>query len=153
HLSLLAYLGSAFDRVLAVRTNFYFGPESLQPISDEHVRYLRHEIAAFAPDLIFSVNRYGLAEQVLAAVHPDVRVLTAFLDYYDRVGDDMHQYGPRDLVWGTGNQRIRAAYLRKYAGRLRPEQVVHTLWGADHNLFYPRGVARDTGIIFVGTPF
>jgi hypothetical protein len=153
HKTMLAYLGAAFERVLAVRANAFFHEWSHRPYSEGHLAYLREAVRAFAPDLLFSVNRAGLCEQALAAVRPDVKAMTVFVDYYDRLDDSMHQYGPRDLIWGTGTDRVRREYLRKYAARLRPEQVIHTLWGVDHHLFYPREVERCTGIIFVGTPF
>jgi hypothetical protein len=153
HKTMLAYLGAAFERVLAVRANAFFHEWSHRPRSEEHVAYVREEVRAFAPDLVFSINRAGLCERALADVGPAVKALTVFVDYYDRLDDSMHQYWPRDLIWGTGTARVRGEYLRKYSGRLRPEQVVHTLWGVDHNLFYPRELERDTGIVFVGTPF
>ena len=108
---------------------------------------------AFAPDLVFSINRAGLADEALAVLDPAVKVITLFVDYYDRLDDSMHRYGPRDLVWATGTARMRSAYLAKYAARLKPQQVIHTLWGVDHNLFHPRDLPRQTGIVFVGTPF
>jgi spore maturation protein CgeB len=153
HKTMLAYCGAAFERVRAIRANAFFHPWSHRPCSAEHLACVRREIQAFAPDLIFSINRAGLAEQALAGVHPAVKAITVFVDYYDRLDDSMHQYGPRDLVWGTGTPRMRAAYLSKYAGRLRPEQAIHTLWGVDHHLFYPHHTPRTTDIVFVGTPF
>jgi spore maturation protein CgeB len=150
---MLAYCGAAFERVLAIRANAFFHPWSHHPRSEEHLACVREQIRAFAPDLIFSINRAGLDARALTGVHPDVKVITVFVDYYDRLHDGMHQYGPRDLVWGTGTARVRAEYLRKYSARLRPEQTVHTAWGVDHDLFRPRDVERHTGIIFVGTPF
>jgi spore maturation protein CgeB len=153
HQSMLAYCGFAFDRVLAIRTNAFFHAWSHRPLSERHLRHVQGEIAAFAPDLVFSINRAGLNEQALAGIHPAAQAITVFVDYYDRIDDSMHQYGSRDLIWGTGNRTIRTEYLRKYSGRLRPEQTIHTLWGVDHSLFYPGDKERDTDIIFVGTPF
>jgi hypothetical protein len=153
HKTMLAYLGSAFEQVLAVRANTFFHPWSHRPLTEDHLPYLQREIAAFAPDLVFSINRAGLCEQALSGIHPEVKRISVFVDYYDRMDDSMHQYGPRDLIWGTGTQTIRTEYLRKYSSRLRPEQVIHTLWGVDHNLFHLHDVPRSTGIIFVGTPF
>jgi spore maturation protein CgeB len=153
HRTMLAYCGFAFDRVLAVRTNDFFHPWTHRPLSQEHLAHVQRQVQSFAPDLVFSINRAGLCEQVLAGAHPSVKTITVFIDYYDRIDDSMHQYGPRDQVWGTGTKRLRAEFLRKYAGRLRPQQAIHTLWGVDHHLFSPSDVPRDTGIIFVGTPF
>lgn len=153
HKTMLAYCGAAFERVLAIRANAFFHPWSHEPLSEQHLAAVRRAIEAFAPDLVFSINRAGLSERTLEVVRPHVKALTVFVDYYDRLEDSMHRYGPRDLVWGTGTATMSRAFLAKYGGRLRPEQVLHTLWGVDHHLFYPRDVQRETGIIFVGTPF
>jgi hypothetical protein len=153
HKTMMAYCATAFEHLLAIRTNAFFHPWSHQPLSAEHLSCVQRAVRDFAPDLVFSINRAGLAGQVLDVLHPDVRVLTVFVDYYDRLDDSMHRYGHRDQVWATGTPKLRSEFLAKYAVRLRPDQVIHTLWGVDHNLFYPRPLPRNTGIIFVGTPF
>jgi hypothetical protein len=153
HRSMLAYCGAAFERVLAIRTNAFFRPWSHEPLSPGQLAQVQREISAFAPDLIFSINRAGLSGDALAGVHPSAKAITVFIDYYDRLDDSMHRYGPRDLVWVTGTGRAQRDFLHKYGGRLRPDQTVFTAWGVDHNLFHPRGLERTTGIIFVGTPF
>ena len=153
HKTMLAYCGAAFERMLAIRTNDFFHPWTHRPLSEEHLVRVQQQVLAFAPDLVFSINRAGLSEGVLVAVHPDVKILTVFVDYYDRLPDEMHRYEPRDRVWATGTSRLRTAYLQKYSARLRPEQVIHTLWGVDHHLFQPQNVERTTGIIFVGSAF
>jgi hypothetical protein len=150
---MLAYLGSAVDRVLAVRANAFFTEGTHRPQSGRHLEYLRDAVRSFDPDLVFSINRAGIAEALLAVTRPDVKVLTVFVDYYDRLPDDLHRYGPRDLVWGTGSGVLPGLFRRKYADRLRQDQVLHTTWATDHQLFYPRGPRRATDIVFVGTPF
>src|SRR5690242_2722053 len=103
HRTMMAYLGSAVERVLAVRANAFFTEGTHRPQSETHLAHLKDAVRSFDPDLVFSINRAGIADELLAVTRPDVKVLTVFVDYYDRLPDDLHRYGPRDLIWGTGS--------------------------------------------------
>jgi hypothetical protein len=150
HKTLLAYLGSAVEDVLAIRTNCFFHPWSHRPLSLTHLSRLRNEVRAFDPDLIFSVNRCGLSRELLGG---RADRLTLFVDYYDRLADEMHDYDGRDLVWITSTGRLYENFLARFADRLRPGQTIATLWCVDHHLFHPHDGPRDTGVVYVGSPF
>lgn len=153
HSSLLTHLAPAFDQVLAVRTNCYFHPWSHRPLSPKHLDDLRDAVRSFDPDLIFSVNRCGLSGELLDGIADRVERISLFVDYYDRLGDGMHDYDGRDLVWITSTGRLYRNFLAQFADRLKPGQVLATHWCVDHNLFHPVEGRRDTDVVFVGSPF
>src|SRR5262249_50691607 len=68
HKTMLAYCGAAHERVLAIRTNAFFHPWSHRPCSEAHLAHVREQIRAFAPDLVFSINRAGLCDEALEGV-------------------------------------------------------------------------------------
>src|SRR4051812_32270930 len=152
HKALLAHLGSAFAEVLAVRTNCYFHPWTHRPRSAGHLYSLRSAVTEVRPDVIFSGNRRGLSESVVDAAAGADR-LTLFVDYFDRLGDDMHAYDGRDLVWITSTGRLYDNFLARFADRLQPNQTVATHWCVDHHLFRPAAEPRTTDVVFVGSPF
>src|SRR5215217_992722 len=118
HKSLLVHLGPAFTEVLAVRTNCFFHPWTHRPLSADHLARLRDEVRAFDPDLIFSVNRCGLSRELLGQAGGRADRISLFVDYYDRLGDEMHDYDGRDFVWITSTGRLYENYLARFADRL-----------------------------------
>src|SRR5215203_4271611 len=97
HKSLLGHLGPALGEVLAVRTNCFFHPWTHRPLSTDHLARLRDEVRVFDPDLIFSVNRCGLSRELLDEAGGRASRISLFVDYYDRLGDEMHDYDGRDF--------------------------------------------------------
>jgi hypothetical protein len=153
HKSLLTHLGPAFGEVLAVRTNCFFQPWTHRPLSTDHLARLRDEVRAFDPDLIFSVNRCGVSRDLLDVAGGRADRISLFVDYYDRLGDEMHDYDGRDFVWITSTGGLYENFLARFASRLTKEQTIATHWCVDHTLFRPGAGRRDTDIVFVGSPF
>jgi spore maturation protein CgeB len=150
--SLIDLLAPAVAGLLVVRVNSFLYPWSDVAISRLEARRFSKLLEDYRPDLVFSINRAGLSGEVVRALPSTARLLTLFIDYYDRVPDSLKDFDRRDFVWGTGTGWLRDAFHEKYRRRLRPEQVEFTLWASDTNAFYDMGIERDLDIVFIASP-
>jgi hypothetical protein len=153
HQNTIRALSAGFDEILAVRTNSFFHNRSHLPRSDADRSRLVSIVRDFAPDVVFSINRTGLAPAVIAAVGEQARIVTLFIDFFERFTPQLHEYTAREYVWLLGNKKLEASFHHRYGHRLRPNHVIATHWCADHHAFYPTGVPRTIDAVYVGTPF
>jgi glycosyl transferase family 1 len=151
--SLIDMFGAATEAVLVVRVNSFFTPWTDIPHSQLHLRRFLHVLDDFAPTLVFTINRAGMAAPVVRSLPPETRIVSLFIDYYDRVPEELKQWTDRDFVWGTGTGWLRENFVQKYHSTLPRERIEFTLWGSDTHRFHPRaGVERDLDLLFVGSP-
>jgi len=122
------------------------------PYSDLHLRRFLHVLEEFEPTIVFTINRAGMALPVVRRLPRETKIVSLFIDYYDRVPEELKSWTARDFVWGTGTGWLRDNFVRKYNKELRREQVEFTLWGSDTHRYHPRGAERDLDIVFVGSP-
>lgn len=150
--SLIDLFRAVVDDLLVVRVNSFFAPWTDTPLSELHCRRFLKVLEDFQPTLVFTINRAGMASSVVRRLPPDTRIISLFIDYYDRVPDELKAWTPRDFVWGTGTGWLRDNFVRKYRDSLSEDQIEFTLWGSDTHRFHPRTRERDLDILFVGSP-
>lgn len=150
--SLIDLFRAAVDDLLVVRVNSFFTPWTDAPYSALHLRRFLQVLDDFRPTLVFTNNRAGMAAPVVRQLPSETKILSLFIDYYDRVPDELKQWTDRDFVWGTGTGWLRDNFIRKYGDALPRDQIEFTLWGSDTHRFHPRDVARDLDFLFVGSP-
>jgi hypothetical protein len=150
--SLIDLFRAAVDDLLVVRVNSFFAPWTDSPHSELHLRRFLQVLADFRPSLVFTINRAGMAAPVVRALPPESRIVSLFIDYYDRVPEELKTWTERDFVWGTGTGRLRENFIQKYHETLSPEQVAFTLWGSDTKRFVPQAEGRDIDVLFIGSP-
>jgi Glycosyl transferases group 1 len=150
--SLIELFRAAVDDLLVVRVNSFFAPWTDSPYSDLHLRRFIHVLDDFRPTLVFTINRAGMASPVIRQLPPDARIISLFIDYYDRVPEELKGWTERDFVWGTGTGWLRDNFVRKYDQALSRDQIEFTLWGSDTHRFHPRATRRDLDVLFIGSP-
>jgi hypothetical protein len=150
--SMIDLFRAAADDLLVVRVNSFFAPWTDSPYSGLHLRQFLQVLDDFQPTLVFTTNRAGMAAPVVRRLPPDTRIISLFIDYYDRVPEGLKGWTDRDFVWGTGTGWLRENFIRKYRGTLSREQIEFTLWGSDTHRFYPRDLKRDLDVLFIGSP-
>jgi hypothetical protein len=152
HRNTMTTMAGAFDEVLAIRTNVYFEDRSHVPRSPDHLNHFCQIVRNFSPDVVFSINRCGVPAEVVAAAGP-ARVITLFIDYFERFGPDLHRYTPGECVWLLGNRQLEESFRSTVGYRVAPDQLFVSHWCADHHAFFPTGRPRTTDAVYVGTPF
>jgi hypothetical protein len=152
HQSLIGILAAVSEDLVVVRANSFFHPWSDAPLSPAHEHRLSSLLAELAPDLIFSINRAALSAHVVENIPADTRILTLFIDYYDRVPDELKAFDDRDFVWGTGIGWLRDNFVARYSSVLSYDQIEFTLWASDTFRFRPQDREREIGVLYVGSP-
>ena len=150
--SLINLFRAAADDLLVVRANSFFAPWSDAPYSGVHLSRFLQVLDDFHPTLVFTINRAGMAAQVGRRLPPETRIISLFIDYYDRVPEELKRWTECDFAWGTGTGWLRENFINKYRDTLSREQVEFTLWASDTHQFHPRGLERDLDVLFVGSP-
>jgi hypothetical protein len=150
--SLIELFRAVVDDLLVVRVNSFLAPWTDSPYSEVHLRRLIQVLDDFKPTLVFTINRAGMATPVIRRLPPETRIISLFIDYYDRIPEELKNWTERDFVWGTGTGWLRDNFLRKYAQELSPDQIEFTLWGSDTHRFHPRATRRDLEVLFIGSP-
>ncbi|HEY8776029.1 MAG TPA: glycosyltransferase [Gaiellaceae bacterium] len=150
--SLIDFFRAAVDDLLVVRVNSFFSAWTDAPYSELHLRRFAQVLDDFRPTLVFTVNRAGMAAPVVQQLPPETRIISLFIDYYDRVPEELKRWTERDFVWGTGTGWLRENFMEKYRDTLLREQVEFTLWASDTHRFHPRGLERDIDVLFIGSP-
>jgi spore maturation protein CgeB len=150
--SLVDLFRAVVDDLLVVRVNSFFAPWTDSPHSNLHLRRFLQMLDDFKPTLIFTTNRAGMTDAVVTRLPRDTRIISLFIDYYDRVPEELKGWTERDFVWGTGTGWLRENFIRKYRNTLSREQIEFTLWGSDTDRFHPRELERDLDLLFIGSP-
>jgi hypothetical protein len=150
--SLIDLLRAVVDDLLVVRVNSFFAPWTDAPYSETHLRRFMQVLGDFRPTVVFNVNRAGMASAVVRQLPPETRIVSLFIDYYDRVPEELKEWTERDFVWGTGTGWLRDNFIDKYRDTLTADQVEFTLWASDTHRFHPRDIERSLDVLFVGSP-
>jgi hypothetical protein len=151
HQNLMKALTAAFD-VLAVRTNVFFHDRCHVPRSDGDLTSFRQIARDFRPDVVLSINRAGLAAAGRDSFGTD-RVVTLFIDLFERFEAAVHRYQPAEYVWLLGNEKLRGRFLECYGSRLPADHVIASHWCADHHAFTPAEAPRTKDVVYIGSPF
>jgi hypothetical protein len=152
HRNTMTTMAGAFDDVLAIRTNVYFEDRSHRPRSETHLEHFCQIVRNFSPDVVFSINRCGVPPEVVAAAG-SARVVTLFIDYFERFGPDLHAYTPSEYVWLLGNRQLQTSFRSAIGNHVPTEHLFVSHWCADHHAFFPSGAPRTMDAVYVGTPF
>jgi spore maturation protein CgeB len=150
--SMIDLFRAAVDDLVVVRVNSFFSPWTDHPYSDLHLRRFLQVLDDFQPTLVFNVNRAGMAAPVVRRLSSETRIISLFIDYYDRIPEELKQWTEQDFVWGTGTGWLRENFIRKYSDTLTREQVEFTFWASDTHRFRPREATRDIDVLFIGSP-
>jgi hypothetical protein len=150
------YLTALPYECLIVKTNCFLYSMSATPIEQAAFQELKVAVQQFRPDVIFSMNRNGLSAELLDCFPKNARIITWFLDPYNRVPDELMHFSERDYVHlimvdaGFGKVK-KDDFLQSYP--VPAERLTLFPFFVDSYRFYPQNLPRDTDVCFVGTAF
>lgn len=133
-------LVSVNHKFIVVKSNNYTDVEILEIVNKEQ------------PELIISINRDGITRYVVENLPKCVdKVLTWFVDNYERQNEDKMFFIEKDYVFMFANGLFIENFVKKYG--VSKEKVFFLPHFIDTNVYFDRKEIRDKGIIFLGTSY
>jgi spore maturation protein CgeB len=148
--SLINFLQSISTEILVIKSNSVFCSNSAEINNRIGYEIFVDEIRQFKADLVFSINRAGLTKEV-RQLFPNTKIITWFIDSYERVDTRLLEFDSKDVIWLTGTGKYKERFCELYG--VSAQQIVHTPFGFDSRFFHDQKLQRDIDVSFVGTSF
>jgi hypothetical protein len=154
--AIIDYLLASGQELMVVKTNCYFDGLSDIPLISEQMSHVEEAIRAFDPEVVFSINRNGLARNIIDCFKRDIPIITWFFDPYNRLPQSLMNFSHRDFVYmimmevGMGQEK-KVDFLSRF--NLPEKQFFCFPFFLDTFRFRPLGLERTTDVCFVGTGF
>ena len=156
--SLLAYLKSLSCPLLVVRTNSFLHSTFAPRLTYlDNYKQMLSEIRSFDPDLVFSVNRNGLTEEVITdCLRPSVPIISWIVDSVDQIQESFKRISNRDLITaftpGIGPGINSKENLAKEFGTSNGQLSAFPFF-TDTFHFHPKEHTRSADVSFVASAY